>query len=331
MRAITTDHRRIDVDPDLGAHESAVSHARSFVEAQLLLARDLLRIDATRTYTEIGCASIEEYGVRIGVSATDARRLVDLGRSLDVAPPSTVNANSVPPANVEEAVRQGLLSAQKASLAGRLLGDPRLLRPDENAVDLVAKSSVRRILDLIRERREECALGRPVTPITLAVTHEAKEDFARARAVASVQSGRMLTDGETFGVVVEHYLDQEDPLRRGEAPRRLADTCKIPESRTVPAAVERAVRLRADERCEVPACPNRTFLQFAHAEPHRDGGSREADNIVRLCTRHHLLFDAGVIRLAGWDGGRPSFRDRSGRVLDENSLRKAEEIGAAPP
>jgi hypothetical protein len=61
------------------------------------------------------------------------------------------------------------------------------------------------------------------------------------------------------------------------------------------------------------------FLEFAHIDPHREGGSRETDNLLRLCSAHHVLFDAGRIRFVGWNEDRPSFRDSHGQLLEERA------------
>src|SRR5688572_23000273 len=83
MFEVTPDRRRIEAEPDEGAHQRAVGWSRRFVEAQVGLARELCRIDATKTYVAFHCASIEEYGTRLGLTARDTRQLVDLGHALD--------------------------------------------------------------------------------------------------------------------------------------------------------------------------------------------------------------------------------------------------------
>jgi hypothetical protein len=209
----------------------------------------------------------------------------------------------------------GVASLTQATLAGRMVGRPELLREGEDPVRIALTQPVRCVQALIRAREEELAQQQAVTPLALAVTDRAKRGFARARAVASERAGQMLTDGETFALVVEHYLDSFDPLRQGEGRRRLPDTAGLPGDRYIPAEVRRAVRARSREHCEVPGCPHDVFLEFAHIDTHREGGSREAGNLLRLCHGHHVLLDAGRLRFAGWEDGFPAFRDSVGRLI----------------
>lgn len=337
MAEIEADRRRIEMEPDFACHERAKVLARQFVESQVVLARELVRIALTRTFVALDCASIEEYGVRLGLTPHDARSLVDLGRALDLpsgaGEPSTGCATGTPPpANgedalaargnsptVADAVLAGAMSVPQATLAGRLISKPELLHEGENAVAIATSQPARRVHALIREREEEAAQQQAVTSLALAVSLPARENFGRARAVASEQAGTMLTEGETFALVVNHYLDDFDPLRQGEGERRLPDTAELPGRRYIPADARRQVRARSGDRCEVPACGRNVFLEFAHIRPHRAGGSREAADLLRLCHGHHVLLDAGRIRFDGWDDDRPCFRDAGGRRLSERA------------
>ncbi len=57
-------------------------------------------------------------------------------------------------------------------------------------------------------------------------------------------------------------------------------------------------------------------LEKAHIVAHASGGHREADNLILLCSEHHVFFDCGVIRLEG-TASSPVFLDREGRNLAE--------------
>jgi hypothetical protein len=348
MLEVATDRRRIEAEPDEGAHERAVALGRRYVELQVGLARELSRIEATKTYVAHECVSIEEYGVRwVGVAARDARQLVDLGRALDAAattaiaeamagergaaagdepdalpetppePPSDAPSAQVP--TVADAVLAGALSVERAALAGRFVADPELIRDGENAVALATAGSLTQVRATLRFREEALAQQEKVTTFTLVVTERARDGFRRARGLASEAAGAMLTEGETFSLVVERYLDLHDPQRRGEGARRVGDTADLPGRRYVPAEAKRAVRARAGDQCEVPGCPRRHFLELAHIEAHCDGGDREEENLLLLCHGHHVLFDAGRIRFAGWEDGRATFSDRAGRRLEERT------------
>jgi hypothetical protein len=60
-------------------------------------------------------------------------------------------------------------------------------------------------------------------------------------------------------------------------------------TRTVPKAIERAVRARDHNRCTFPGCRNRRFLECHHVEHWANGGETSTDNLLLLCTKHHTL------------------------------------------
>jgi hypothetical protein len=328
---IAPDRRRIEAEPDEDAHARAVEWARRFVEAQVGLAREMSRIDGTKTYVAYDCASIEEYGVRLGLSVRDARQLVDLGHALDLAATPELAARvaraeegategraPVASPTVADVILAGVLSAERGAAAGRLAAAPELLRAGEDPVALATAGSMRDVRATLRTREEEHRQREELVTVAFAVTVRARDGFCRARSIASERAGTMLTEGETFSVVVGSYLDTHDAVRTGEGRRRLPDTSELPGSRYIPAEVRRAVRRRSGDRCEVPGCPRRTFLEFAHVERHCKGGSREERNLVHECDVHHVLMDAGRIRVVGWtDEGRPRFVDHHGRPIEE--------------
>jgi len=53
-------------------------------------------------------------------------------------------------------------------------------------------------------------------------------------------------------------------------------------------------------------------LQFAHIRAHRHGGSRAADNLLLLCSRHHFMLDAEMITLIDRVGDQFIFVDLLG-------------------
>jgi len=68
-------------------------------------------------------------------------------------------------------------------------------------------------------------------------------------------------------------------------------------SRTVPAAIQRAVRSRDNDCCTFPGCKNRRFLHCHHVEYWSNGGETSLDNLMLLCTRHHTLVHEGGFRI----------------------------------
>jgi uncharacterized protein (DUF1778 family) len=75
------------------------------------------------------------------------------------------------------------------------------------------------------------------------------------------------------------------------APPSTADPNRRP-TRTIPAAVRRAVAERDGHRCTFVAadgrrCPERGALEFHHRQAFAHGGAATADNIILLCAAHH--------------------------------------------
>ncbi len=81
-------------------------------------------------------------------------------------------------------------------------------------------------------------------------------------------------------------------------------------TRTVPAAIRRALRAR-DRGCRFPGCTHRRFVDAHHVRHWADGGETRLDNLVLLCSRHHTLVHEGRwtmrsraagIEFVRWDG-----------------------------
>jgi hypothetical protein len=137
------------------------------------------------------------------------------------------------------------------------------------------------------------------------------------REVASGKARAKLTEGETQRVLVEYYLDAEDPRRKVPRPRRAPDTTGRP-GRYVPADVRRSVLARKRGMCQYPGCRNKR-LEMAHDEAYAEGGSQEAKNTLGLCGRHHWLRDHKIIRQEG-TADAPIWYDRLGRRIGENGV-----------
>jgi len=319
MIAITTDRREIEAAPDSEAERLTAAAAAEYLDVRLRLARLLLRIERGGTFHLSACSSIVQYAVLLGVPAAEARMLVDLGRALDAPVPAESpngHPDEVPNASVETLIRSGRMHVENAALVGKLLAKPDALRPGE---DWIAKAEQLRTPELrqeVRQRLEETAQGAaPLVSVTVHITERTREEFHRARVLASREAAMSLTEGQAFTRVVRFFLDARDERRRGAGRRRVGPTCASPGERHVPSEVRREVLVRSRDRCEVPGCALDTFLEFAHVEPHAEGGSREAENLLRLCHVHHTQFDADCLVFGGWRAGRPVFRTPHGNEI----------------
>ena len=68
-------------------------------------------------------------------------------------------------------------------------------------------------------------------------------------------------------------------------------------TRTVPTAIQRALRARDRNCCTFPGCKNRRYLHSHHVEHWANGGETSLDNLMLLCTKHHTLVHEGGFRI----------------------------------
>lgn len=278
--------------------------------AELVCAKLLVEFDrerssdggTRRSWQDFLCSDIGEFGERSGISADCTRRLLAAGLALKVEPA------------FEAHVRSGEITVANAAVAGELSSRPDLRREGEDVLRLAATHTTKQLRKIVQRRKEEARVGpEPVVSVTVHVRESARCEFKRAQEIASGKASRKLSEGETFEVVVDHYLDTFDVDRVKPGKRRTPDTAMV-DGRYVPMDIRRALLERQGRKCAIPFCDNSIFLDKAHIVPHAAGGSREIDNLVLLCSRHHFEFDIGAIQFAG-TAAAPVFLDMYGRDL----------------
>jgi len=108
---------------------------------------------------------------------------------------------------------------------------------------------------------------------------------------------RALCDATCIG-----FLDEEKArlaaavVDREELPPVLAahvGTNRRRRSRSVRRSIERKVFQRDRERCSVPGCNHRLYLEIHHVQLVMDGGTDDPENLVLLCSTHHRLLHEG--------------------------------------
>ena len=271
-------------------------------DVEIRAAIALAALDRDRAWSEVGCSSIGHFGERYGIAAERARVLAGAGRALLELP------------HLEARLRGGHLSLEAAAVVGSVVCRPELLEEDDDWVEWAERVPLKVLRRQVRRREEEARTGgAPVVPVQVFVREDARDDFARAREIASAKAARALTEGETFETVVDHYLDTFDPDRVPAGTRRVPDTAMV-NGRYVPMAVRRELDARQGHRCAVPYCDHTIFLEKAHIVAHARGGDREADNLLLLCSWHHEELDAGWISMTG-TATKPVFLDPQGRDL----------------
>ena len=207
----------------------------------------------------------------------------------------------------------GKISHDAVVAVGQIVSRPSLIHEGEDWIEAAVKLTTARLIDLVRRRRAEARTGGPTIPLKVYLSPQEKQDFLRAKNLVSRNGRKPVTEAEAVVELVRFYRDKKDPLLQAEGTRRMPDTTDLP-GRTVPASVQREVARWSSDRCQVPTCGHEPFVDNAHWEPHADGGSREVDNIGRLCRIHHILKDYGLMRVEG-PPSSPTFYDRDGKVI----------------
>jgi len=284
---------------------------------ELRTARLLARIARARHFVFRGCSSIAQYGELHGLSAREAWTLCAVGKVLDFEP------------KVESRILEGALSLESAAALLKLYENPALVREGEDWLARAVAWTTRELERAIRERLVEAETGESASVLTAVLSLSGRVKFERARQLACRKSKELLSEGKTIEVLSDHYLVSFDPERKRPRSRRVPHTATHA-GRHVPSSVKRAVRARQGDRCAVPGCDHRIWIEHAHVVPHRRGGSREADNLVYLCRQHHVLFDEGVLEILG-TAKRPRFRVRDQGAASGSTRGRGQAARSPPP
>ena len=88
----------------------------------------------------------------------------------------------------------------------------------------------------------------------------------------------------------------------------------------LPPSVARAVRLRDRDRCRVPGCSRRRYVDVHHIEEQARGGVHSRQNCLCLCTTHHRALHEGRLWMGGDADGVLEVRDADGCLLVEHAV-----------
>ena len=317
------DRREIKAERLPTVESRAREAAQQLRGIRIQLAKDLAAIDEVCAFVYSGCASIAEYGLRIGLDAAEARSLCNAGRAMQLGGAFDGSSNPADgardgPGPVEQLLVRGDIPLAAAALLGRLaiveggvrVGDAWL----EDAVRLPLRTLRRRVSARIEETKQ-AAPG--VVELSFHVTERTRARFGRVCVLESRRADQSLTEGQVFTRMVDDHLARNDSMEKTARRRRMPSTSSREDSRGIPAEVRRAIHERAHGQCEVPGCQNGVFLDYCHIVPFRDQAGQEVEDLFLGCTMHHKQFDAGLIRFAGWDDARrPRFETADGEASD---------------
>ena len=144
--------------------------------------------------------------------------------------------------------------------------------------------------------------------------------------VLHVPAGTLAANGE--GAFIENH---DGPAVQADTARKLACDAGVTvvvrgaggevldigrKTRTVPAAMRRALEVRDDRRCSFPGCERTLYLDAHHIEHWIDGGATKLENLCLLCRRcHGFVHDRGLT-IEHRTSGRHVFRTAEGEVIE---------------
>jgi hypothetical protein len=123
-------------------------------------------------------------------------------------------------------------------------------------------------------------------------------DVEGEHGIAAETARRLACDGARVAVVENRRGEVLDVGRR---------------TRSIPTAIERALRLR-DDGCRFPGCTCRHWVDAHHVHHWADGGETKLSNLILLCRQHHTLIHEGGFAVEATDHGFV-FADSRGRIL----------------
>ena len=169
-------------------------------------------------------------------------------------------------------------------------------------------------MNIIQDRMRGNRLLRTPIEIIITVPHACLHGSAGPSDLAMMADGEVIAASTArrfccdAGVVVAHVDANGVPLSVGR------------KTRTIPAAINRALRLR-DRTCRFPGCTHSRYVDGHHIEHWANGGATALSNLMLLCSTHHTLLHEGGYRVEanganGWD-----FFDQRNRRIEAQPAR----------
>jgi len=308
------------VKPAPAAERVAQEAVGTISGGELSAAKALATIDKKRAYVVSGYTSAQAWAEAHGYGDQQARRLLALGRALAAAP------------ELEPKMRSGAVPADSIVAVGKVLLEPAMELTAAERLAWLEKACTlppRQLREEATKAVEEARQGEATFPMRFLVTAAAKDGFYRTRLLMSKGQPRFISEGQTFGRLVQDWLAGNDP-RLKPVPRRRSGPTRGTRSRYRPKQVDAVVEQRSGGTCEI--CGVRRAAEKIHIRKgHAQGGSREADNIADSCRECHVMVDAEVFRFSHFDAqGQPQFTFHPG-PLQDRSGQPSEVRERAPP
>ncbi len=177
-------------------------------------------------------------------------------------------------------------------------------------------------MGIIQDRVRGARPQRTPIEIIITVPHAGLHGSAGPSDLAMMADGEVISASTArrlccdAGIMIATVDSQGQPLSIGR------------KTRTIPAAIQRALRLR-DRTCRFPGCTHSRYVDGHHIEHWANGGETALSNLMLLCSVHHTLLHEGGCRVEvngadGWD-----FFDHRNRLIDAQPARTpSSDVGA---
>jgi hypothetical protein len=176
----------------------------------------------------------------------------------------------------------------------------RAIEQDPGILEQIRGKTQRQVEEILAARET----GEPRCEFRFEAGPGFREKFERARSLLSGRHPEGLTPEQVFDAALEEYLERHDPARGGRVVRSPRGSAR--RSRSVPAAVRRAVWRRDGGRCTFVGSQGRRCGSTWDVEIHHDqlycrGGPHRLENLRLLCRAHNhrqAERDLGTARMA---------------------------------
>ncbi|MCM2324806.1 MAG: hypothetical protein NDJ90_16220, partial [Oligoflexia bacterium] len=269
-------------------HEKALELAKTYLSAEASLIDIIQQIDQARVYRELGFRSVFEYVTEaLGLSEHAAYNLITVARKA-----------------LEVPLLKEKIAAQEICLSKARTISP-VLTPENQEKWISAAQHLSK-----RQLEKEVARERPeiLTPertryveadrikLEMGLSEDLHEALRRVQDLVSSRMKKAASLEETLEVLVETFLDSEDPLKKAEKSKERKKSL-VPgrvntgsgdrrprERKALPATLKRGVLLRDQSRCTYTdargrRCGERRWLDHHHKTPISHGGENSLENL----------------------------------------------------
>jgi hypothetical protein len=318
------------------AHYEVVRLAGERAALEHALAGALLRALRANVWQAMGMASFFEYAERfVGLSPRQTEERLRVSQALEDLPrlSSTLAEGRLPFSAVRELTRVVTPQTEEAWLeaaAGKSVPEIERLvaghKPGDEPDDPPQPEARRHriILDVSADTyatyREAQAMVRRDTEDKLT-----EEDglllMCRAVLAGPADPGRssyqiQMTLCEACGRATQDGRGQEIPVDATAAELAQCDAQRLDKTgkatQDIPPATRRLVMRRHHGRCAVPGCRNSRFTDVHHVHLRSEGGTHDPENLLCMCSVHHMAVHRGALLIEGtWATGL-TFRHADG-------------------